>query len=126
MNNTRIYVERKKGFDIEKEELQYEISELYNINLSNFRFLNTYDIFNLNPETLQQSITEIFSENNRDLVYTTCPISKMKLAIEYLPGQFDQRADSALQCIKLIDPKSDPTVTTGTMVLFDTIDDSFI
>jgi len=56
-------------------------------------------------------------------VYTACPISKMKLAIEYLPGQFDQRADSAVQCIKLIDPKSDPTVTTGTMVLFDTIDE---
>lgn len=126
MSKKRVFVERKQGFDIERKTLQEELSHLYGIELNNLRYFNVYDIFHLDDQTLDRSLVEIFSEPNKDIITEHIDTSKQYIAVEYLPGQFDQRADSAVQCIKLLNPKSDPVVTSGTVITFDNLSDEEI
>ncbi len=117
--NKRIFIERKKGFDIDKRELYEDLHHNFNISLPSLRYVLIYDIFGIDDKLLETSVNEIFTEKNRDFFTYELPKSKNVIAIEFLPGQFDQRADSAEQCIKLIQPESKPIVKSGTAILFD-------
>ncbi len=117
--NKRIFVERKNDFDIEKQELQSVLRRNFGLDFHTLRYFVTYDLFYFSDQLLKRTIDEVLSERNRDSVLYTLPITKNIITYESLPGQFDQRADSAVQCIKLIDPKATPIVRTGVVITFD-------
>ncbi len=102
----RIFVEKKKGYDIEAKHLYEDIRENLGIsNLEGIRILNRYDIENISDEFYEMSKKTIFSEPPVDSIYEENFVLKDKetvFAMEYLPGQYDQRADSAMQCIQIV------------------------
>jgi len=115
----RIFIERRPGFDIECQNLKEQIQLLFNLELRSLRYFIIYDIFNIEEEICEKAINDILSEPNRDIIHEDINLSSTHIAIESLPGQFDQRADSAVQCIKLIHPASKATVTSGYLFMFD-------
>ena len=98
----RIYVEKKSGLDAEAQGLKNDLTSLLQIDgLKEVRVLNRYDVENIEEELFQSSVMAVFSEPQLDTVYTELPTgADVTFAVEYLPGQFDQRADSAAQCIQ--------------------------
>ncbi len=114
----RIYVEKKKGFDIRCKELLSEIRSYLNIkNVSGVRELIRYDIENVSEETYKKALNTVFAEPPVDSLYEeTFPVcaDEKVFSIEYLPGQFDQRADSAMQCVKLISEAQEPVIRCAT------------
>lgn len=113
----RIYVEKKKEYAIKAKELQQEIKEYLNIPVSNIRILIQYDIENVGESVYQNARHTVFSEPPVDVLYEEkFPVSDKEqvFRVEYLPGQFDQRADSAEQCIKLLNEVEEPIIHTAT------------
>lgn len=110
----RLYVEKKKGCDIEAQHLLDDIRENLGISgLTDIRILNRYDMENISEEDYQSAKNTIFSEPQVDFVYEeTAPFSPDEtiFATEFLPGQYDQRADSAMQCIQLISQAEKPMI----------------
>ena len=100
----RIYVEKKKELANEAKSLLNELVHLLGIHhLEDVRILNRYDVEDLDEEIFRKAIPTVFSEPQTDLVYESIEdIRDVVFAVEYLPGQFDQRADSAAKCIKFI------------------------
>ena len=100
----RIYVEKKPGFDVEAQGLKNELVSLLGIqSLSGLRLLNRYDVEGIDEALFNQCATTVFSEPPVDNTYAELPeFEGISFAVEYLPGQFDQRADSAAACIQLI------------------------
>lgn len=120
--NYRIYVEKKNGFDLEAKRLENELKESFQgIKLSKVRLLNCYDVFNIEEAELAEAKKLIFSEVVSDNVTDTLETNGAKyFAVEYLPGQFDQRADSAMQCLNLISDKNqDVVVTSGKVIILE-------
>lgn len=117
--NYRIYVEKKNGFDLEAKRLENELKESFQgIKLSKVRLLNCYDVFNIEEAELAEAKKLIFSEVVSDTVTDTLETNGAKFfAVEYLPGQFDQRADSAMQCLNLISDKNQNVVVTSGKVI---------
>jgi phosphoribosylformylglycinamidine synthase len=117
----RIYVEKKKPFDIEAEHLFYDLKEnLGVINLTGLRLLNRYDISGITDDEYKVARTTIFSEPPVDIVYDEeihIGEDETVIAIEYLPGQYDQRADSAAQCIQIITLKKRPVISAARIVI---------
>ncbi|MBE6593451.1 MAG: phosphoribosylformylglycinamidine synthase [Ruminococcaceae bacterium] len=111
----RVYVEKKKGLEHEANSLYREITEMLGINsIEKVRLFNRYDVENIEKELFDYSVNTVFSEPQLDNVsYTTPADDCITFAVEYLPGQFDQRADSAAQCIQLISQKERPIVRTA-------------
>ncbi len=110
----RVYVEKKKELAQEAKALLQEIRELLCIKtVLDVRILNRYDVEHIDPTLFQQCIQTVFSEPQLDLVTDTLPTGGTVFAVEYLPGQFDQRADSAAQCIQIISQGERPTVRTA-------------
>ena len=111
----RIYVEKKSGLDNEAVALKGEISTFLGINsVSKVRILNRYDAENITEELFNYAVGTVFSEPQLDDVYTELVNDGAKVfATEFLPGQFDQRADSAAQCIQLISQGDKPTVASA-------------
>lgn len=101
----RLFIERKKGFDNESRRTFFELVNFVGIrNLEGIRYLNRYDIEGIQESQLKPAENQIFSEPQSDTIYReTFPVSADEkiIAIEYLPGQYDQRADSATQCLAL-------------------------
>ena len=94
----RIYVEKKPGFDGEAQGLLHELVDLVGIqNLTGLRLLNRYDVEGIDAVLFQQAVPTVFSEPPVDNTYAELPeFEGISFAVgEYLPGQFDQRADSA-------------------------------
>ncbi len=118
MNKRRIYVERKPGFDIEKVDLQKELLENISLDLQSLRYYIVYDIFDIEEDVYNKSKHEIFSEPNRDIVSESPKLLKNIISFEFLPGQFDLRADSAVQCVKLMNPSSKCIIKSGTVITF--------
>ncbi len=118
MSVTRIFVEKKPDFAVKAKELQEEIKTYLNISaVTNVRVLIRYDIENLSEETYRQSLITIFSEPPLDFVYEEeFPAGETDrvFSVEYLPGQFDQRADSAEQCVKLLNENEEPVIRSAT------------
>ena len=116
----RIYVEKKPGFDGEAQGLLHELVDLVGIkNLTGLRLLNRYDVEGIDSVLFQQAIPTVFCEPPVDVTYDTLPEAKTVFAVEYLPGQFDQRADSASQCIQLLSQGERPDVRSARVYLLD-------
>ena len=114
----RIYVEKKSGFDGEAQALLHELKELVGIrSLSGLRILNRYDAEGIDRALFKRAVPTVFSEPPVDVTYDTLPEAQHVLAVEYLPGQFDQRADSAAECIQLLSQGERPQVRTAKVYL---------
>ncbi len=111
----RIYVEKKPGLDNEATALKNEISLFLGINsVERVRVLNRYDAENITEELFDYAVGTVFSEPQLDDTYKNLPEgADCVFAVEYLPGQFDQRADSAAQCIQLISQGDKPLVAAA-------------
>ena len=111
----RIYVEKKCGLDNEARALLSEISAFLGIkSVEKIRILNRYDAENITEELFNYAVGTVFSEPQLDDVYTEIDTDGAYVfATEYLPGQFDQRADSAAQCIQLISQGDKPSVASA-------------
>ena len=117
---TRLFVEKKKGFQVEAESLKNELNHNLHLHIKELRLINVYDVFNIDETLLEDSITSVFSEPvTDDILVETWFESHQQFAIEFLPGQFDQRADSAMQCLKLIDPKNESIIKSAKLILLD-------
>lgn len=114
----RIYVEKKEKFGVKADELREELRNYLAIKgLEKVRILIRYDIENLNEDTFEKAKVTVFSEPPVDILYeeTFPKDSKDQVfTVEYLPGQFDQRADSATQCVKLLNENENPTIHVAT------------
>jgi phosphoribosylformylglycinamidine synthase len=120
--NHRIYVEKKDGFDVEAKGLLNELKEGFKLEkLQKVRILNSYDVFGINKDELLKAKKMIFSEVVMDKVYDEIDLQGKKyIAAEFLPGQFDQRADSAIQCLNLVSEKNQNVeVTSGKIIIFE-------
>ncbi|MDD2493911.1 MAG: phosphoribosylformylglycinamidine synthase, partial [Tissierellia bacterium] len=109
----RVFIEKKNGFNTESINLLNNFKDNLNLNnLTNIRILNRYDVSHISDEDFEKSVLSVFSEPNQDTVYyDTFDYENNKIiAVEYLPGQYDQRADSAAQCIQIITGKEKPIV----------------
>ncbi len=119
----RVYVEKKPGFDGEKQRATKEIKELLNLpQLENLVLLYRYDVEGIKPEQIMVVAEKIFSDPVTDLLWLEeHPWSQKKhsLVVEYVPGQFDQRADSAEQLIRIEAPGSSPRVRFARVFLWD-------
>ena len=117
----RIYVEKRPGFDVEAQGLLEELRGLLGIRgLAGLRLLNRYDVEGISDELFRQCVGTVFSEPQLDLTYGELPPQQGEgavFAVEYLPGQFDQRADSASECIQLISCSERPMVRTAKVYL---------
>jgi len=117
----RIYVEKKPGFDVEAQGLKNELVSLLGIqSLSGLRLLNRYDVEGIDEALFNQCATTVFSEPPVDNTYAELPeFEGISFAVEYLPGQFDQRADSAAECIQLISQGERPLVRSARVYLLE-------
>jgi phosphoribosylformylglycinamidine synthase len=116
----RVYVEKKPGLQLEAKAVLKEIREFLGIkDLANLRLLNRYDVENIEQSLFESCIATVFSEPQLDEVYQQLPDADDVFAIEYLPGQFDQRADSAAQCIQLISQQERPLIKTAKVYLLE-------
>ncbi len=115
----RLYVEKKPGFREEAGSLLSDIRSFLGIeNLTDLRLLNRYDVEHISAEVMDQCIYTVFSEPQVDNVTTELPDDGAAIfATEYLPGQFDQRADSAAQCVQLVSTGDRPVVRTAKVYL---------
>lgn len=117
MGVKRLFVEKKKGFDIEAQGFLRDVSESLNIHgLKNIRIINRYDIENISDDEYEKSKYIIFSEKTVDKIYEEdLPRDENTrvFAVEYLPGQYDQRADSASQCIQILTQSEKIHVTSA-------------
>ena len=110
----RVYVEKKAGQTHEADSLLKEIKEFLQIdNLSAVRVLNRYDAENITEELFSYAVNTVFSEPQVDNVSYEVPTGDTVFAVEPLPGQYDQRADSAAQCIQIISQGDRPTIRTA-------------
>lgn len=114
----RIFVEKKKGLDYEAQTLLKECVELLNINgLENIRIFNRYDAEDISEVDFEQSVKKVFSEPQVDNVYSQPDFDDaIVFAVEFLPGQFDQRADSAAQCIQIMSQGNRPTIKSAKVI----------
>ena len=117
----RIYVEKKPGFDVEANGLKNELISLLGIkDLTGLRLLNRYDVEGIDEMLFNQCVSTVFSEPPVDNTYAELPAAEgVSFAVEYLPGQFDQRAASAAECIQLISQGERPLVRSARVYLLE-------
>ena len=111
----RVYVEKKPGLDNEARALLSELTGLLGIKgIKKVRVINRYDVEGISPELFDTAVRTVFSEPQLDTATKSLPATDGKVfAVEYLPGQFDQRADSASQCIQIISCGDRPAVRSA-------------
>ena len=112
---SRIYVEKKPGFDVEAQQLKGELTEILGIKgIEALRIINRYDVEGIDEELFRSCVPTVFSEPQVDVTYDELPASDGAVfAVEFLPGQFDQRADSASECVQLISQGERPAVRSA-------------
>ncbi|HBY3199894.1 TPA: phosphoribosylformylglycinamidine synthase [Clostridioides difficile] len=113
----RVLVEKREGFDLEAKALKKDLVESLHIdNIENLRILNRYDVEGISEEVYENATKTIFSEPNLDVVYYE-EIPKLNdervFAIEFLPGQYDQRGDWAAQCVQIVNQGIRPAINTA-------------
>ena len=116
-NVRRIFVEKKPAFAIQAKELQSEIRNYLGIqDVSGVRVLIRYDMEHISEETYRKALVTVFSEPPVDDVYEEefDYGDGAAFSVEYLPGQYDQRADSAEQCVKLLNENEEPIIRSAT------------
>ena len=118
MSVRRVFVEKKPQFAVKARELEEESRSYLKLDtVSRVRVLIRYDVENLSEDVYRQALTTIFSEPPVDWVYEEAFDAEdgdTVFSVEYLPGQFDQRADSAEQCVKLLKEDEEPVIRTAT------------
>ena len=117
-NVRRVYVEKKKDFAVKAKELQEEIRSYLGIQgVTGVRVLMRYDVENISDEVFERACRTVFSEPPVDMLYQESfeknPEDRV-FSVEYLPGQFDQRADSAVQCVRFLREDEEPVIRTAT------------
>ena len=119
----RIFVEKKPGYDVEARSILNDIRSLLGIvSIESLRLVNRYDIEGIDQVLYDKSRMTIFAEPPVDVVYDEIlPVSDNStvFAYEYLPGQFDQRADSCAQCIRLLSEEAQPIVRTARVIVIE-------
>ena len=119
----RIYVEKKQPYAVHAKELKEEVKRYLGIkSINNVRVLIRYDVENLSDATYKQALGTVFSEPPVDNCYENefkKANGSFVFSVEYLPGQFDQRADSAEQCVKLLNEKENPVIRSATTYVFE-------
>ncbi len=117
-NVRRVYVEKKPEFAVQAKDLKHEIKSYLGIkDVKEVRVLIRYDVENVSDETFEKACHGIFSEPPVDTLYLEdFPVGENSriFSVEFLPGQFDQRADSAVQCIQFIKEDEQPVIRTAT------------
>jgi phosphoribosylformylglycinamidine synthase len=116
----RIYVEKKPGYDIQAKGLYSDLENLGIEGLEGLRVINRYDISGISDEEFVKSRPIIFAEPPLDLVFEEdlkIPPNDLLFAMEYLPGQYDQRADSAAQCVQILTQKERPTIASAKVIV---------
>ena len=114
----RVYVEKKPAFAVQAKELAHEISTYLGIkDVAGVRVLIRYDVENISDEAFEKACNCVFSEPPVDVLYQET--FEMKegdrvFSVEFLPGQFDQRADSAVQCIQFLKADEEPIIRSAT------------
>ena len=118
MSDLRFFVEKKKGFDLDAKRLEKQLREELGIDIKDLRLINCYDIFNLSAD--KENVKKmILSEPVTDSITEELDLKGKKyFAVEFLPGQFDQRADSAIQCIDIVSTaKQNVDVLTSKIII---------
>jgi phosphoribosylformylglycinamidine synthase len=121
MANFRIFVEKQLNYNVEAQQLLLSFNQNLHLNLKTLRVVNLYDVFNLSAEELERAKYVVFAEPTVDILSDKIElVAGNWFAVEPLPGQYDQRADSALQALNLLAINaSDLAVTTGKLLIFD-------
>ncbi len=119
----RVFVEKKEAFAVKAKELEEEIKSYLGIQtVTNVRVLIRYDVENITEETFEKACTTVFSEPPVDILYQESFDVKEPssvFGVEYLPGQFDQRADSAVQCVQFLNSSEEPVIRSATVYVIE-------
>ena len=118
----RIFVEKKTGFRVEAENLRKELNESLSLSLRQLRLICVYELEGFSNELLEKCRYSVFGERVTDVVSTEILLPENRnsyLAVEYLPGQFDQRASSAVDCVHLIEPDANISIRSSKLFIFD-------
>jgi phosphoribosylformylglycinamidine synthase len=122
MNVRRIFVEKQAGFDVEAQSLYKDLKRNLGISgLTGVRVVHRYDIEGISEAEYQKARTTVFAELPVDQVFdeTFAVAAGRILAVEYLPGQYDQQADSAAQCLQILAGRERPVVKTAKLLIFE-------
>ena len=120
MKNRRIFVEKYTQFQVEAETLRRELNTNLGLQIESLRYINVYDLFGFSDELVEKSRYSVFGEIVTDLVSDECDMEGCPhLAVEFLPGQFDQRAASAVDCVHLIEPNAEVKIKSSRLLIFD-------
>ena len=112
----RIYVEKKEPFAVKAKELLEELRSYLGIQVESVRVFIRYDVENISDQVFERACRTVFSEPPVDDLYREnieIPAGARAFSVEYLPGQFDQRADSAIQCVQFLDENEEPVIRTA-------------
>ena len=116
----RLFVEKKQPYDVEAQGLMADLVETLGIrSIEGLKIVNRYDIEGISDEVYEKARNTIFSEPPVDLAYDEAyeiPTGSRAFAVEYLPGQYDQRADSAAQCIQLLTQGDRPEIKAAFVI----------
>ncbi len=118
----RIYVEKKAPYAVKARELHEEIKNYLGIRVENVRVLIRYDVENISDRVFDKACRTVFSEPPVDELYEEAfevPQGGRVFSVEFLPGQFDQRADSAVQCVRFLDENEEPVIRTAVTYLIE-------
>ncbi len=122
-NVKRVYVEKKAPFAVKAKELQEEIANYLGIKgVEGVRVFIRYDVENISDAVFEKALSCVFSEPPVDLYYLETPdvpAGGQMFSVEFLPGQFDQRADSAVQCVKFLKEDEEPVIRTAVTYLIE-------
>ena len=109
----RLFVEKREGYNIPAQKLKADFRDVLAIDVESVRELIRYDVQNMSAEDFERAKSVVFSEPPCDLIYEERFVpseGESVFAVEYLPGQYDQRADSAAQCVQLLTRKARPLI----------------
>ena len=128
MKSRRIFVEKREQFRVEAASLLAEFNENLSLGLRSLRLLNVYDLFGFSDDLLEKTRYSVFGEVVTDTVTEDFPLEGKKyIAVEYIPGQFDQRASSAVDCVHLIDPEAEIEIKSARLLVFeDSVDEDVL
>ena len=126
----RIYVEKKEPFAVKAKELLEELRSYLGVQVESVRVFIRYDVENISDQVFERACRTVFSEPPVDDLYRETieiPAGARVFSVEYLPGQFDQRADSAVQCVQFLDENEEPVIRTAVtyMILGNVSDEEF-
>ena len=129
MGDYRVFVEKRPEFATEAAALLHDLNETLHLSLQSARVINVYDLFNVSAKELDIAIQQVLSEIVTDQVSAQLPLASASganhqviIATEYLPGQYDQRADSAMQAISLLGGNSNIVVKSGKVFILEASD----